>query len=488
MSRRRAGVRGLGDAYAFRRLVWLVIGTVVVPTLLLSVYGVYAVRNQRLALRQRLADGWEEALADVARGAYARVDALDVAVRDAARACGDPPCALAVAGVEGGVAWADGAASPLPDPLPRGEAITRWIPRVDGLAVGVLAVEELQVAWSPDPSALAAAVEAMAAERHPRSEIRLIPARPVAMSPAQLVEAWREGGHDAALRLEGPLEAWRLVLDSRELAPLLGLTSTLYVAGLVALLATVLTGVGLTLATTARELRLSRLQTDFVSSVSHELRTPLTSIRMFVETLQSGRLRDPERVAEALDLLAQETDRLSRRIERVLGWARMEAGRRVYEAAPVAVEAIIADALAAHGSQQVLAAAPLPVEVALGEGLPRLLVDRDAVVEALLNLLQNAARHAAGATRVRIGAVGPVRGQLGLVVEDDGAGIARRHRKRVFEKFYQVDPLLSSGRPGSGLGLAIVRAVAVGHGGRVTLDSELGAGARFTLWLPVVPG
>ncbi|MFO0007348.1 MAG: histidine kinase dimerization/phospho-acceptor domain-containing protein, partial [bacterium] len=81
----------------------------------------------------------------------------------------------------------------------------------------------------------------------------------------------------------------------------------------------------------AQQVRLSRLQTDFVSNISHELRTPLTSIRLFIETLQSGRVKDPERVAECLDIIATESDRLSRKIERVLTWARMEAGRRVYE-------------------------------------------------------------------------------------------------------------------------------------------------------------
>ena len=76
---------------------------------------------------------------------------------------------------------------------------------------------------------------------------------------------------------------------------------------------------------------LARLQAEFVQKVSHDLRTPLTSIKMFVETLQEGRFTDPEKVDECLDVLSRETDRLTAMVERLLEWARMEAGKRVYE-------------------------------------------------------------------------------------------------------------------------------------------------------------
>src|SRR6185436_7990675 len=101
-----------------------------------------------------------------------------------------------------------------------------------------------------------------------------------------------------------------------------------------------------------REMRLSQLQTDFVSNVSHELRTPLTSIRMFVETLQTGRVRDPTRMQECLDVISAESERLSRMIERILGWARMEAGRRIYSFEPIPPEVIVKRALEAFRMQQ----------------------------------------------------------------------------------------------------------------------------------------
>jgi two-component system phosphate regulon sensor histidine kinase PhoR len=262
----------------------------------------------------------------------------------------------------------------------------------------------------------------------------------------------------------------------------------LFPTAVVLLLGLVLVGTVVTLGSAAREIRLSRLQTDFVSSVSHELRTPLTSIRLFVETLQSQRLQDPRKVQECLDLLAHETDRLSRMIERVLDLARMEAGRRVYEFEPVPPVELAGDALRALRSHRLLADDPDSVVVDVPADLPDVRVDRDAIVEALLNLLQNAVKYTPNPRTILL--QGVAEGAfVGLAVRDNGPGIPKRDRKRVFEKFYQVDTRLSSPAQGtvdrgSGLGLSIVRAVARAHGGRVQLDTELGRGSTFTLWLP----
>jgi len=251
----------------------------------------------------------------------------------------------------------------------------------------------------------------------------------------------------------------------------------------------VLVGAVVTLGSASREIRLSRLPTDFVSSVAHELRTPLTAIKLFVDTLQSGRIQDPSKVQECLDLLSHETDRLSRMIERVLDWARMEAGRRVYDFEAVPPADLAAEALTALRSQRLLHDEPDPIRVDVARDLPELNVDRDAIVEALLNLLQNAVKFTAPPRRIALR--GERRGDwVGLVVEDNGPGIPKRHRKRVFEKFYQVDATLSAPVQdrGSGLGLSIARAVARAHGGRVELETEVGVGSRFTLLLPARQG
>ncbi|MFP2934297.1 sensor histidine kinase, partial [Pyxidicoccus sp. 3LG] len=232
-----------------------------------------------------------------------------------------------------------------------------------------------------------------------------------------------------------------------------------------------------------REAQLSRMKTDFVSLVSHELRTPLTSIRMFIETLALGRLKDPAQMQEVLTLLTRETERLSIFIERVLDWARIEGGRKVYQRAPMPVMEVVDAAVGAFRAQRLEGGVDLEVDVP--EGLPRLDVDKDAVAGALLNLLQNAYKYSGPENR-RILLTARGGGKfVDLSVEDNGVGIAPKERKRIFERFYRVDNLMTRKTEGSGLGLAIARRIVEAHGGRIAVHSEPGRGSRFTIHLPV---
>src|SRR5512145_3268119 len=143
---------------------------------------------------------------------------------------------------------------------------------------------------------------------------------------------------------------------------------------ILALVVTTVVGTAVVLSVLYREARLARLQTDFVNKVSHDLRTPLTSIRMFVETLQLGRLSDPARQQEALEIIAEETERLSILINRLLDWARMESGRRRFALAPEPVRPIVDAAVAALAPQ--LLHTPATVEVRVADDLPRVRGDR----------------------------------------------------------------------------------------------------------------
>jgi two-component system phosphate regulon sensor histidine kinase PhoR len=239
------------------------------------------------------------------------------------------------------------------------------------------------------------------------------------------------------------------------------------------------TGGVLSLVFLRREAKLSHLQLDFVSKVSHELRTPLTSIRMFAEMLRNE--RDPKQIEVCLEVLEKETVRLSDRIERLLDWGRMEAGRRVYVMQRDDVPGIVDDALAAFGAAQL--GRPVPVQVSVDEGLPEVLADRGALVDSLVNLLSNAVKYGGDDPQIRLTAQGDAR-EVRISVHDSGPGIPRREHKRIFQKFYRADDRLARVVEGSGLGLAIVRHVAVGHGGRVEVDSAVGEGSTFTVVLP----
>ncbi len=249
---------------------------------------------------------------------------------------------------------------------------------------------------------------------------------------------------------------------------------------------TLLGGVALTIVYVRRESSVAQLQTEFVNKVSHDLRTPLTSIRLFVETLQAKRLQDPEKIQQVLDIIATETKRLSEMVERLLGWARMEAGRREYRLVDQTPSEVIDAALRAF-EPQVVTYDPgkIRLEKQLGDDLPKVRVDVAAMSEALLNLLQNAF-HYTGEDKiitVRAQRRGP---QVAISVSDNGPGIPKHEQRRVFEKFYRLTrPEMPLQPPGTGLGLSMVQHIVAAHDGSVTVDSEPGHGATFTVLLPL---
>ena len=264
-------------------------------------------------------------------------------------------------------------------------------------------------------------------------------------------------------------------------------TTVIYVTLLVVFLSTLITGVIITARLIWHETRLSRLKTDFVSHMSHELRTPLTSIRMFIETLKIGKATSPEEQAECLALLAKETERLTDMIERVLGYARLKAGRRLFAPSAVPAARIVEDAIDAFRAQNLDiehgGSAPVKLVTEIASALPPVFADRDALVEALLNLIMNAYKYTDADKQITVFAREGRRGRILLGVQDNGPGVPKNEHRRVFERFYQGGHLLSTKQPGSGLGLAITQAIVEGNGGRITLESEPGAGARFTIEL-----
>ncbi len=244
-------------------------------------------------------------------------------------------------------------------------------------------------------------------------------------------------------------------------------------------------GLALVLRTMAREMRLSEMKNDFVSNVSHELRTPLASIRVFGELLRLGRVSSPEKTREYGEYIETESRRLTQLINNILDFSRIESGGRDYELEPADLEEIVADVIKTFEIR--LRRSGFRIEVqGPSSPLPEIRVDRDAIRQALFNLLDNAVKYS-GDGREIVVRLGRRDGRAVVAVRDHGIGISRQEQQKIFERFHRVGTGLVHDVKGTGLGLAIVRHIVRAHDGEVSIDSELGAGSTFSIHLPITP-
>jgi signal transduction histidine kinase len=234
-----------------------------------------------------------------------------------------------------------------------------------------------------------------------------------------------------------------------------------------------------------RDLDLAEMRSQFAASVSHELKTPLTAIRMFAETVRLGRLKDEAARAEYLDTIINESERLSRLLNNVLDLSRIEQGRKLYHPRPQPLAPILR--AAARTMDYPLKQQGFALDVAIDESLPDVLVDADALEQALLNLIGNAIKYSGGARAIGLELVRDG-GWAVVRVSDHGVGIAPADRQRIFEKFYRAPTPENRQVPGTGLGLALVAHFVKEHGGRVEVASEPGRGSAFSLYLPLEAG
>lgn len=297
-----------------------------------------------------------------------------------------------------------------------------------------------------------------------------------------------EGANPEALITETfphPFAFWQMGVVIKQfdaLERLAQMRARLYAWVVVLLIACIAGGAILALRMVAREMRLAQLKSDFVSNVSHELKTPLTSIRMFIETLLLKRYSSEAEAEEYLGVIQKESERLTRLVDRVLDFSRIDKGKKEFQFRDENIREVITAAVEAFRSQ--VEEAKCELEVNLAEDLPgQIKVDRDAVSEALLNLLSNAVKYSKDENKVIVNARSTDE-YVAIEVIDNGIGIPKREQKKIFGRFYRVDDVLSREIKGSGLGLALVKYIAEAHGGKVAVESKVGEGSKFTLLLP----
>lgn len=257
----------------------------------------------------------------------------------------------------------------------------------------------------------------------------------------------------------------------------------LLTGGLVAcLLAALLFGVWAILRTVNQELRIARLKSDFVSGVSHDLKTPLTSIRMFAEMLEGGKVSAEEKRREYHRLIHRESLRLSRLVDNVLDFSRVEEGRKTLSLETRPLNDLVAAAADSFRIQ--IEGETVIFRVRAPDERLTVRADGDALVGAILNLLDNALKYGGKGIELALERRGD---RAEISVRDDGPGIPPEERKRIFEKFYRGSSAVSGPSGGAGLGLSIVRFTAEAHGGTVSVESNPDCGSSFRISLPLLP-
>jgi signal transduction histidine kinase len=234
-----------------------------------------------------------------------------------------------------------------------------------------------------------------------------------------------------------------------------------------------------------RELHVAELRSQFVASVSHELKTPLTAIRMFAETLRMGRKKDPAVRDEYLDIIINESERLTRLLNNVLDFSRIESGRKIYQFAPNDLSSIVRTA--ARAMHYPLAQQGFELQVDIGDHIPPVHGDPDALEQAILNLLANALKYSGNARKIELRLVRDGAHAV-IAVRDWGIGIEPADQRRIFDKFYRVARPENRLIPGTGLGLTLVDHIARSHHGFVAVESAPGAGSTFRIHVPLALG
>ena len=231
-----------------------------------------------------------------------------------------------------------------------------------------------------------------------------------------------------------------------------------------------------------REMLLAQMKSDFVSNVSHELRTPLALIRMYAETLEMGRVGSDEKRQEYYQTINQESQRLTRLINNILNFSRIESGRKEYHFKPVDLNHVVNEVLTTYQYQ--LEQNRFMVHKIMDKNLSLMTADEESIAEVMINLLDNAIKYSPNEKEITV-KTGLENDYMFLEVSDKGIGMDQRYHKMIFEKFYRISSSLVHDTKGSGLGLSLVRHIVDAHGGKIVVNSESGKGSTFRLLFPL---
>ena len=278
---------------------------------------------------------------------------------------------------------------------------------------------------------------------------------------------------------------WKVALfdnEGKSIEQLVGKEKLLYLMLFAVIIIIMLIGIVVMVRAVIHEAEISRMKSEFVSNVSHELKTPLALIRLFGETLESGIVNDERKRQEFYSIIRKESERLTHLINNVLDFSRMDTGVKKYNFKEADLVEVVRSTLEAYKFH--IRDDGFKIESELPDESITLKIDKDAISQVLLNLLNNAVKYSEERKYILVKVCRKSASAL-ISVTDHGVGIPKEELKKIFDKFYRVSTAKTRETRGTGLGLTLAKHIVEAHGGEVQVESEPGKGSKFTVTIPL---
>lgn len=258
--------------------------------------------------------------------------------------------------------------------------------------------------------------------------------------------------------------------------------SNFYFWTIITLIIILVFGTALIVRIVAREMEILKIKSDFVSSVSHEFKTPLTSMKALTERLEKGKVTQPAKMKQYISIISHDIDRLIRLVGNILNFANIEEGKKVYKKEETDIAIWLKEVINNYKKESIESGVSISAEIE--DDLPVLFIDKDAMTQAIFNLLDNAVKFSLGEKMVRV-TVEKNENLIIIKVKDKGIGIENDEKDKIFEKFYRGNSAVKYYIKGTGLGLSLVKYTVEAHNGHIVIESEPGWSTVFTITLPI---
>ena len=258
--------------------------------------------------------------------------------------------------------------------------------------------------------------------------------------------------------------------------------SNFYFWTIITLIIILVFGTALIARIVAREMEILKIKSDFVSSVSHEFKTPLTSMKALTERLEKGKVTQPAKMKQYISIISHDIDRLIRLVGNILNFSNIEEGKKVYKKDETDIAIWLKEIINNYKKESI--ESDINISADIEDDLPALYIDKDAMTQAIFNLLDNAVKFSQGDKMVGV-TVEKNESSIIIKIKDKGIGIENDEKDKIFEKFYRGKSAVKYYIKGTGLGLALVKYTVEAHNGHISVESEPGWSTVFKITLPI---